>query len=95
MAEIPDIRSGKLAASAGPGVGCQLGVAINWERGPSWLDCSLSGAQQSAEPARHPLSPPGGVTWECAAGVCKVWGFQMGHVPEIEMVGHRLGKHGV
>ena len=42
MSEFPGIGAGKLAVIRSPGVGSQLGVAINQEPLPNWHDDSLS-----------------------------------------------------
>ena len=39
-----------------------------------------------------PVDPPGGIVWGHATGVVKFRDLKLSHVPEIKMLGHRLGN---
>ena len=82
---VPKHWSGDLLQSASPGMGFQLGVAINFEPWPNWVTALWAGAQQAAEPWWDPPSPRRRRTQARAARSCKVW--------RLEAVSHTLDKN--
>ena len=77
------------------GVGSQLGVAINRDPRHTQATAPTAGTQQAADPGRLPFVP-----WEerrrsAPQGSAGFGDSTRGRVPEIEMLGHRPGEHGV
>ena len=78
-----------------PGVGSHLGVAINHDSWHSRATALRAGAQQAADPGRLSFLP--GEEW-CRSKPQEYAGFgdsKKGHVPKIEILGHRPGEHEV
>ena len=79
--------------SASQAAGSQLGVAIDCEPGRSQCNHSLSGTQKVVKPEDPPFLP---TEEQCPSKQQQPTGFgdsKRGDVPEIEMLGHRLGEH--
>ena len=53
---------------------------------------SKKGPNEWQSPGKTPLSTPGGAVWVYTTGDCRIQGFEVGPVPETEMLGHRLGE---
>lgn len=78
--------------SESPGVGFQLGVAINRNQGTvrkPFSEQVLTKRQNLGETALPSFGKSG--TGACS-GVCRVWRSKRGRVSEIEMLGHRLSR---
>ena len=86
---------GNQLQSMSPGVGSQLQVTINSKSWQGQHDCSLSRSTTKDRTHQSTLLPLEGLAHEWATEICRYCRFQIGCVPEIEMLIHNLGEHGI